>query len=78
MAEVQMNLYFFPNESVFLKEVHFIEKMEGYDQYAWNQWYGHNEMVYHPQHQDFLYDNGRSYEYNYQMPYDSTQHTPWC
>ncbi|KAL8548610.1 hypothetical protein ACS0TY_007775 [Phlomoides rotata] len=42
--------------------------MDGYNQHTWNPCYD-DYTVYSPQHQDFGYDNGMSFENNYQTPY---------
>ncbi|KAL8557169.1 hypothetical protein ACS0TY_004573 [Phlomoides rotata] len=45
----------------------FIEKMDGYNQYTWNQSLYQNDLVYPPQYEEFGYDNCRNFDYNYQM-----------
>ncbi|KAL8550024.1 hypothetical protein ACS0TY_008738 [Phlomoides rotata] len=51
--------------------------MDGYNQYSWNQVYTQNGVIFPPQYGDFSYDNGRSYNYNYQMPQVPSYYQDW-
>ncbi|KAL8482728.1 hypothetical protein ACS0TY_025684 [Phlomoides rotata] len=51
--------------------------MDGYNQYPWNQCYDQYGMVYPPQNEEFGYDNGRNYDFNYQMPQVPFHYQDW-
>ncbi|KAL8508221.1 hypothetical protein ACS0TY_018706 [Phlomoides rotata] len=55
----------------------YIEKMDGYNPYSWNQFYNQNAMVYPPQQEEFGYDNRRNFDYHYQMPQVPSYYQDW-
>ncbi|KAL8508074.1 hypothetical protein ACS0TY_018577 [Phlomoides rotata] len=56
---------------------YYIEKMDGYNPYSWNQFYNQNAMVYPPQQEEFGYDNRRNFDYHYQMPQVPSYYQDW-